>query len=102
MEGLSQIGVAGSLEVHLGYGLLVRGKLAAEEHVVLEEKLAVMAHAEFGHLVLYFNNAGQASAFLHHLHHALVLEFGRHVAPVLHEFSEPHVLSRKCITLWQT
>lgn len=70
---LREIRIADSLNVVLGNGLLVRCELASKKQVVRIKELAMMAHVESGHLLLYLLNAGEASSLLHHLDHALIL-----------------------------
>jgi len=52
--------------------------------MVLVDEFAVMAHAEFVHLVLNISEASQTCSFLHHLDHVFVFQFEGYVAPVLH------------------
>ena len=102
LEIFSQIRVTGGLDVHFWDGLLVRSKFACKQHMILKQKLAMMASVELGHLLLNTGHNGQASPFLHHLNHVLVLQPGRDVRPILHELPKTDILNRIQATLWQT
>lgn len=101
MVSLGQIGVADRLNVVLGNGLLIGGKLARKQQVVRIEELAMMTHVESGHLLLDLLNAGETGPLLHHLNHALILQLGRYVQPILHQFAKTDILNNTGHTLWQ-
>lgn len=90
---LRHIGITDCLNVVLGDGLLIRGKLAGEQQIIRVKKLAMMAHVESGHLLLDLLNAGETSSLLHHLNHALILQLSSDVQSILQQLAKTNILN---------